>query len=117
MSDFTITLFAQNQIGMLNRISVIISRRRINIESIQVAASGLPGIHRFSIVMNENEEAVRKLSSQLEKQIDVFRSFLNPSSADRWLEHNLEILNSQPKDTTWQGPYDVEEGCEMEEER
>lgn len=116
MSDFTITLFAENQIGMLNRISVIISRRRINIESIQVAASGLPGIHRFSIRVNEDAEAVRKLSAQLEKQIDVFRSFLNPASADRWLEHNLEILNRQASCGLWQGPYEVEEGCEMEGE-
>ncbi|RAJ90698.1 acetolactate synthase-1/3 small subunit [Larkinella arboricola] len=116
MSDFTITLFAENQIGMLNRISVIISRRRINIESLQVAASGLPGIHRFTIVVNDNEEAVRKLSSQLEKQIDIFKSFLNPASANRWLEHNLGILNSQTSPMPWQGPYDVEE-CEMEGER
>ena len=108
MKDFTITLFAENQIGMLNRISVIISRRRINIESIQVTASGLPGIHRFTIVVNDDEEAVRKLSSQMEKQIDIFKSFLNLTSANRWLEHNLEILNSQANNVPWQGPYDVE---------
>ena len=109
MRDFTITLFTENQIGMLNRISGIISRRRMNIESLHVVASGLPGIHRFTIVVNDNEEAVRKLSLQLEKQIDIFRSFLDPTSANLWLEHNLEILNSQGNNVPWQGPYDVEE--------
>ena len=115
MSDFTITLFAENQIGMLNRISVIIARRRINIEAIQVAASGLPGIHRFMIVINDDDEAVRKLSLQLEKQIDVFKSFLDPMAANHWLAHNLEILNSQANNMPWQGPYDVEEGCDVGE--
>lgn len=109
MSDFTITLFAENQIGMLNRITVIIARRRINIESIHVAASGLPGIHRFTIVVNDSEEVVRKLSSQLEKQIAVFKSFLNPITANRWLEHHLELLTSQPDGAPWQGLYDAEE--------
>ena len=117
MRDFTITLFAENQIGMLNRISVIIARRRINIESIHVIASGLPGIHRFTIVINDDDEAVRKLSSQLEKQIDIFKSFLNPAAANLWLEHNLEILNSQVNNAPWQGPYDIEEGCEIRAER
>jgi len=109
MSDFTITLFAENQIGMLNRITVIIARRRINIESIQVAASGLPGIHRFTIVVNDSEEAVHKLSSQLEKQIAVFKSFLSPTTANRWLEHHLSLLDSQPSRVPWQGLYDVDE--------
>ncbi|GAB3280779.1 hypothetical protein GCM10027347_56140 [Larkinella harenae] len=109
MRELTITLFAEHQIGMLNRISVIISRRRINIESLHVTASGLPGIHRFTIVMNEDDEAVRKLSAQLEKQIDVFRSFLNPAAANRWLEHNLDRLNSQADQALWQGPYEMEE--------
>ncbi|GAB3897842.1 hypothetical protein GCM10028803_16490 [Larkinella knui] len=109
MSDFTLTLFAENQIGMLNRIGVIIARRRINIEYIHVAASGLPGIHRFTIVVNDSEEGVRKLAAQLEKQIDIFKSFLNPASANRWLEHNLGILNSPTTTGPWQGPYDEEE--------
>ncbi|GAB3317033.1 hypothetical protein GCM10027299_07960 [Larkinella ripae] len=116
MSDSTITLFAENQIGMLNRVSVIISRRRINIEAIQVTASGLPGIHRFTIVVNDDGEAVRKLSSQLEKQIDIFKSFLNPTSANRWLAHNLELLNRQADQVSWQGPYEVEESRESEGE-
>lgn len=116
MSDFTLTLFAENQIGMLNRISVIIARRRINIESLHVAASGIPGIHRFTIVVNDDDEAVRKLSSQLEKQIDIFKSFLNAASANRWLAHNLEILNSQANNMPWQGPYDVGGDCEIDGE-
>lgn len=109
MSDFTLTLFAENQIGMLNRISVIIARRRINIESLHAAASGLPGIHRFTIVVNDDDETVRKLSSQLEKQIDIIKSFINPASANLWLEHNLGILSRQANNVSWQGPYDIEE--------
>jgi acetolactate synthase-1/3 small subunit len=60
---------------MLNRITIIFTRRNINIESITASESEIEGIHRYTIVVNEPKEVVRKVVSQIEKQIDVVKAF------------------------------------------
>ncbi len=70
--DYLITVYTENNVGLLNRIATIFSRRKINIESLNTAASEREGIHRFTIVVRETEEGVRKLSQQIEKQVEVF---------------------------------------------
>ena len=37
--EFTITVYTENQIGLLNRIAIIFSRRKINIESLNTSPS------------------------------------------------------------------------------
>jgi len=67
--EFTITLYTENSVGLIGRISGIFSRRKINIESLNTSPSEVEGIHRFTILINETEEVVRKLCRQLEKQM------------------------------------------------
>lgn len=74
-TQFTISVFTENQTGLLNRVSVIFNRRHINIESITVSPSEIEGIHRFTIVISEIEENIRKVVKQLEKQVDVLKAF------------------------------------------
>ena len=69
--EFTITVYTENQVGLLNRIAIIFSRRKINIDSLNVSPSEVESIHRFTIVINETEEVVRKLCFQIEKQVEV----------------------------------------------
>ncbi|MEI9933372.1 MAG: acetolactate synthase small subunit [Ferruginibacter sp.] len=66
--EFTITVYTENQVGLLNRIAIIFSRRKINIESLNTSPSEIEGIHRFTIVINEFEEVVRKLCRQIENK-------------------------------------------------
>ena len=40
---FTISAFSENHIGFLNRITIIFTRRQVNIESLTVSGSALPG--------------------------------------------------------------------------
>ncbi|HWJ25635.1 MAG TPA: ACT domain-containing protein, partial [Flavisolibacter sp.] len=56
--EFTITVYAENQIGLLNRIAIIFSRRKINIESLNTSPSEVNGIYRFTVVIRENEDVV-----------------------------------------------------------
>lgn len=72
--DFTITAFTENHIGLLNRITSVFTRRHLNIESLNTSESQIPGIHRFTIVLNTTEEMVQKLVLQLEKQIEVIKA-------------------------------------------
>jgi len=47
----------------------------MNIESLTVSKSSIPRIHRFTIVIKETEEAIRKLVAQIDKQVDVLKAF------------------------------------------
>jgi acetolactate synthase-1/3 small subunit len=73
--EYTITVFTENQTGMLSRVVSIFTRRHINIESLTTSESSMKGIHRFTIVVNVTEDQVNKLIGQLEKQIDVIKAF------------------------------------------
>ena len=67
--EYNITAYTENQVGLLNRIAIIFSRRKINIESLNVSPSEIEGIHRFNIVIAETEDVVEKLAKQIEKQV------------------------------------------------
>jgi acetolactate synthase-1/3 small subunit len=72
---YTITAFSENQIGLLNRITIIFTRRRVNIETLTVSPSAIEGIHKFTIVVNERRDKVEKVVSQIEKLVEVLRAF------------------------------------------
>ncbi|MEJ7560655.1 MAG: acetolactate synthase small subunit [Pedobacter sp.] len=84
--EFTITVYTENQIGLLNRIAIIFSRRKINIESLNVSPSEIEHIHRFNIVITETEDVVRKLARQIEKQVEVLKVYYNTNEDIIWQE-------------------------------
>ena len=87
--EFTITVYTENQIGILNRISTIFSRRKINIHNLNTSPSEVPGIHRFNIVIEETEEVIKKLVRQIEKQVDVLKAYFNTNDEIIWQEMAL----------------------------
>lgn len=87
--EYTITVYTENQIGLINRIAILFSRRKINIESLNTSPSEAEGIHRFTIVINETEEVVRKLCRQLEKQVDILKAYFNTNEEIIWQEMAL----------------------------
>lgn len=84
--EYTVTVYTENQVGLLNRIAIIFSRRKINIESLNTSPSEIEGIHRFTIVINEIEDVVRKLVRQIEKQVDVLKAYFNTNDQIVWQE-------------------------------
>lgn len=87
--EFTVTVYTENQIGLLNRIAIIFSRRKINIESLNTSPSEVEGIHRFTIVINELEEVVKKVARQIEKQVEVLKCYYNTIDEIVWQEMAL----------------------------
>ena len=87
--EFTITVYTENQIGLLNRIAIIFSRRKINIESLNTSPSEIEHIHRFNIVIEETEDVVRKLARQIEKQVEVVKVYFNTNEDIIWQEMAL----------------------------
>jgi acetolactate synthase-1/3 small subunit len=71
---FKLSVFTENMPGMLNRVTIIFTRRKINIESLNVSESEIKGISKFKIIVNTNEEQIRKITKQLEKQVDVLKA-------------------------------------------
>lgn len=84
--EFTITVYTENQIGLLNRIAILFSKRKINIESLNTSPSEVDSVHRFTIVINETEEVVRKLCRQIEKQVEVLKAYYNTNEEIIWQE-------------------------------
>ncbi|HEX2629867.1 MAG TPA: acetolactate synthase small subunit [Chitinophagaceae bacterium] len=84
--EYTITVYTENQIGLLNRIAIIFSRRKINIESLNTSPSEVDSVHRFTIVINETEDVVRKLCRQIEKQVEVLKAYFNTQDEIVWQE-------------------------------
>src|SRR3954449_12499323 len=93
--EFTITVYTENQIGLLNRIAIIFSRRKINIDSLNTSPSEVESVHRFTILINETEDVVRKLCRQIEKQVEVLKAYYNTEDEIVWQELALYKV---PKD-------------------
>lgn len=72
---FTISIFTENHIGLLNRVTIIFTRRHLNIDSITASVSEIPGVHRYTIVLNCSEDQVIKVVKQIEKLVEVLKAF------------------------------------------
>ncbi|MCB0705770.1 MAG: acetolactate synthase small subunit [Saprospiraceae bacterium] len=75
MEQFTITVFSENKTGLLSRVVSVFTRRHINIDSLAVSRSSIEGIHRFTIVVMVDEDMIKHLVAQLDKQVDVIKAF------------------------------------------
>jgi acetolactate synthase-1/3 small subunit len=87
--EFTITVYTENQVGLLNRIAIIFTRRKINIDSLNTSPTEVESVHRFTIVINETEEVVHKLCRQIEKQVEVLKAYYNTNEELVWQEMAL----------------------------
>jgi acetolactate synthase-1/3 small subunit len=74
---YTIIIFSENHVGLLNQISIIFTRRGLNIETLSVSPSALEGIHKFTITTYTDEDTIEKVVKQIDKRIDIIKSFYN----------------------------------------
>ena len=72
---YTISVYTENNIGLLNRISAIFQRRHINIESLNISPSEISGVAKFTIAVKMKEENVKKIIGQIEKQVEVIKAY------------------------------------------
>ncbi|WP_281846364.1 acetolactate synthase small subunit [Olleya namhaensis] len=72
---YTVSVYTENNIGLLNRISAIFQRRHINIESLNTSPSEIEGVSRFTIVVNMSEDNIKKIIGQIEKQVEVIKAY------------------------------------------
>ena len=73
--EFTIIAFSENSIGLLNRLTIIFTRRHLNIESLTVSESAIQGIFKFTVVVRASQVLIEKVVKQIEKVVDVLKAF------------------------------------------
>ena len=70
---YTLLVYSENIAGILNQVTAVFTRRQVNIESLNVSASSIPGVHKYTITAWSNEDQIVKIARQIEKKIDVVK--------------------------------------------
>ncbi len=71
---FTLLVYSENIAGILNQITAVFTRRQVNIESLNVSASSIPHVHKYTITAWSDEDQITKITRQIEKKIDVVKA-------------------------------------------
>ena len=91
---FTISVYSENNVGLLNRISGIFLKRHINIESLNVSESEIEDVFRFIIVVHTTENWVKRIVGQIERQIDVIKAFYHVDNETIYQESAIFKIDS-----------------------
>lgn len=71
---YTLLVYSENVAGILNQVTAVFTRRQVNIESLNVSASSIPGVHKYTITAWSDEDQIIKIVRQIEKKIDVVKA-------------------------------------------
>lgn len=71
---YTLLVYSENIAGILNQITAVFTRRQVNIESLNVSASSIESVHKYTITAWSDEDQITKITKQIEKKIDVIKA-------------------------------------------
>ena len=91
---YTIIVHSENIAGLLNQVTAVFTRRQINIESLNVSASSIKGIHKYTITAWTDEETIEKVVKQIEKKIDVLQA--NYFVDEEIYQHEIALYKLSP---------------------
>lgn len=74
---YTVIIFSENTVGLLNQITIIFTRRQLNIETLSVSPSAIQGIHKFTITTFAEEDMIDKVVKQIDKRVDILKAYYN----------------------------------------
>jgi acetolactate synthase-1/3 small subunit len=92
--EFTISLFTEDHIGILGQITIILTRRQINIDSFTASESAVKDVYLLTIVVKTTSEMIQKVARQMEKLIDVLKVFVHTSDQIIYQEIALYKVNT-----------------------
>ncbi|WP_203257610.1 acetolactate synthase small subunit [Hyunsoonleella ulvae] len=95
IKTYTISVYTENNIGLLNRISAIFQRRHINIESLTTSQSEIKNVNRFVIVVKITEEQAIKVVGQIEKQVEAIRAYYHTNEDTIFTESCMFKIKSE----------------------
>ena len=77
-----LSVLVENSAGVLSQVSRMFSRKGYNIDSLAVGTTEDPTISRMTILVNEDEEQIEQIASQLAKLLPVISvKLLSPESS------------------------------------
>ena len=76
IKEYTLSVLTEDKAGLLNHITIIFNRRKMNIDSLNVSTTEVKGVSRFTIVVNSSKEKIIKVVNHINKLIDVLAAFL-----------------------------------------
>jgi len=94
IKKFTVSVYTENNIGLLNRISAIFQKRHMNVESLNTSISEIEGVSRFTIVVNITEEQMKKIIGQIDKQVEVIKAYYHTDEETIYQESCLFKIKS-----------------------
>ncbi len=71
---YTLIVYSENIAGLLNQITAVFTRRQINIESLNVSASSIYGVHKYTITAWSDEASMENVVKQIEKKVEVIQA-------------------------------------------
>ena len=71
---YTLLVYSENIAGILNQITAVFTRRQVNFESLNVSASSIEGVHKYTITAWSDSDQIEKITRQIEKKIDVIKA-------------------------------------------
>ncbi len=92
--NYTISVYTENNVGLLHRLSAIFLKRHINIESFSTSESEIKDVFRFIIVVKMTKSDVEKVVKQIEKQVEVIKAFYHTDSETIFQESALYKMKS-----------------------
>ena len=94
LKKYTISVYSENNVGLLNRISAIFLKRHINLDSFSSSESEIKDVYRFVIVVKVDINKINNLVKQIEKQIDVIKAFYHTDEETIFQESALYKVKS-----------------------
>lgn len=86
---YTLLVYSENVAGVLNQVTAVFTRRQVNIESLNVSASSIDGIHKYTITCWSDADQIEKITKQIEKKIDVIKA--NYYTDDQLFIHEVAL--------------------------
>ena len=93
--EYTLSVLTENKAGLLNHLTIIFNRRKINIDSLNVSTTEVKGVSRFTIVVQANKEKIIRILNQINKLIDVLGAFLYEEGETYYQEIALYKLSTK----------------------
>jgi len=95
IKEFTLSVLTEDKAGLLNHITIIFNRRKLNIDSLNVSTTEVKGVSRFTIVVKTTVESAIKVMKQIKKLVDVLGAFLYEEDQIYYQEIALYKLSTE----------------------
>ena len=73
---FTISALTENKSGILNAVTIIFNRRKMNIEALNVSETEVEGVSRITILIKSSFDEAEQVVKQINKLVEVLGAFL-----------------------------------------